>query len=261
MEDKNKIRIKKIIKKVAITFGIIFLAFVVLTVVVGVNSDKIEEWANDTTISTTIVTTTENKTTTTIKQTTETNTTTTELSTKITTTEKATETTTGNSYSYDNLQKVFLAITPKTTIKDVYSFIKRYDFCYSSKEYRGSKTTCYRLAYNDDVAKQSYGETGDSIEITFDTDGILKYAVYFNTKAFYSDDIYNAILYVSGTYWDFSENGMDGDYSGYYGHKQDFKNDDGITIKYKNGNSKKTDYYSFDSAISVINLIIDNGSK
>ncbi|MDE6124143.1 MAG: hypothetical protein K2G22_02805 [Eubacterium sp.] len=81
MENKNyKTRIKKAIKRVAIVFSVVFLAFIVLTVVIGLNSDKIEEWANDTTNSTSITAITENNTTPT-----------TESSTKITTTNNTTE--------------------------------------------------------------------------------------------------------------------------------------------------------------------------
>lgn len=168
-----------------------------------------------------------------------------------------------NNYSYDNLQKVFLEITPDTTPDDVLKFAQQYNLCYSEKQYFTSKSICYKLAYSDDIAKFKYPETGDHIEFDFDMsdNNRLKNAEYFNNNAYCYGDISSAVLYVSGGYWDFKDGSMDGDYSGYYGHKQDLKNDDGIIIKYTNGTSKQTDYYTFDSSKSVINCIIDNSEK
>lgn len=166
-------------------------------------------------------------------------------------------------YTYDNLQKIFLEITPNTTPNDVMAFAKQYNLSYSEEYYRGSHSICYKLAYNDEVAKFKYPETGDYIEIDFNTDNnSLQTAEYFNTNAFCYDhnEIYSALLYVSGTHWDFRSKDMDGNYSGYYGHTDSSKKD-GIVIKYTNGNEIKTNYYSFDSAKSIINRIIDNAEK
>lgn len=166
-------------------------------------------------------------------------------------------------YSYDNLQKVFLEITPDTTPNDVMGFAQQYNLSYSENIYRGSHSICYKLAYNDEVAKFKYPETGDYIEIDFNTDNSsLQTAEYFNADAFCYDynEIYLALLYVSGTHWDFRSEGMDGDYVGYYGQTGSSEKD-GIVIKYTNGNETKTNYYSFDSAKSIINCIIDNAEK
>lgn len=254
MNDK-KSRIKKTVKKLVIVVVTLFVAFVIFCIAITANYDKIEKWVNEnapdetTPISTTVIETT-------TKLETTTNTTTIKPTT---TTEVITTTTrTPTKYAYDNLQKVFLDITPNTTENDVQKYIKTYSLCNSKKEYKGSKSVCYKLAYNEQVALQSHADTGDYIEITFGTNGKLKYAEYFNTNAFHKDCIGKALLYISGTYYDFREDGMDGDYSGYYGEKYDFKNDNGVVIKYTNGNSTETDYYKFNSAESVIQCIIDN---
>lgn len=163
---------------------------------------------------------------------------------------------------YDQLQQLFLNISVDLTEDEWVSIITDSGLPNTSKEYKGSKAITYKIAYEEDVATQYKAKTGDYIEATFSMeDGSLKYAEYFNAQAWYNSEIYQAVLYVKGTYWDFRETGMDGDYSGYYGHKQDFKNEDGIVIKYTNGNEAKTNYFLFESVEELIQCIIENAQK
>ena len=151
----------------------------------------------------------------------------------------------------DKLQKVFLSIDKDTTEDEVLDLITEYGLESTVEEYNGRpKSRNYSIAFEADVALQKYAESGDSLEVSFDkNNGSILYAEYFNEESFK-----NAIYYNYGTYWDFREDEPDNAYSGYYYHKPgDTKG--GITIKYSNGNSKETGYYSVDSAELALSYI------
>lgn len=107
--DNKKTKIKRILKKIGIAIGVLFIAFIILCIVVGVNADKIDKWASEnTTESTTSITTTEKETTTEP---------TTAITTTATTTEKATTTKpTTEDKTSGNADKVLYGDLISTTI-------------------------------------------------------------------------------------------------------------------------------------------------
>ena len=152
---------------------------------------------------------------------------------------------------YDDIQKMFLAIDKDTTEDDLLKLIEEYEVAYTAEDYNGTpKKRCYNIAFEEGAALQRYANPGDTLEVSFDkNDGTILYAEYFNEESFK-----NAIYYNYGTYWDFREDAPDNAYTGYYYHKPgDTKG--GITIKYSNGNSKETGYYSVDSAEKALSHI------
>lgn len=145
---------------------------------------------------------------------------------------------------YDDLQKMFLEIDKDITEDDLLKLIEEYEVAYTAEDYNGTpKKRCYNIAFEEGVALQRYADSGDTLEVSFDkNDGTILYAEYFNDEAFM-----DAIYYNYGTYWDFREDEPGNTYSGYYYYKPgDTKG--GITMKYSNGNTKETGYYSVDSA-------------
>lgn len=153
---------------------------------------------------------------------------------------------------YDNLQKVFLAVSKGTTENELLRLIEEYGLEYTAQDYNGTpKTNHYKLAYEHGVALQKYADSGDSLEISFNKeDGSLLYAEYFNQASFM-----NAIHYSYGTYWDFREKYPDNSYSGYYYYKPgDTKG--GITIQYNNGNSSETGYHDVSSGEDALANIL-----
>ena len=153
--------------------------------------------------------------------------------------------------TYDELQNIFLSVDKDTTEDDILNLVEEYGLEYTVEEYNGRpKSRNYCIAFEADVALQKYADSGDVLEVSFDkNDGLILYAEYFNEESFK-----NAIYYNYGTYWDFREDAPDNAYTGYYHHKPgDTKG--GITIKYSNGNSKETGYYSIDSAEKALSHI------
>lgn len=145
---------------------------------------------------------------------------------------------------YDDLQKMFLEIDKDITEDDLLKLIEEHGVAYTAEDYNGTpKERCYNIAFEEGAALQRYADSGDTLEVSFDkNDGTILYAEYFNDEAFM-----DAIYYNYGTYWDFREDEPGNTYSGYYYYKLgDTKG--GITMKYSNGNTKETGYYSVDSA-------------
>ena len=145
---------------------------------------------------------------------------------------------------YDELQNIFLSVDKDIKEDDILNLIEEYGLEYTVEEYNGTpKERNYSIAFEADVALQKYAEAGDCIEVSFDkNDGTILYAEYASEES-----SKNAVYYNYGTYWDFREDVPDNAYTGYYYHEPgDTKG--GITIKYSNGNSKETGYYSVDSA-------------
>ena len=152
---------------------------------------------------------------------------------------------------YDDLQKMFLEIDKDITEDELLKLIEEHGVAYTAEDYNGTpKERCYNIAFEEGAALQRYADPGDTLEVSFDkNDGTILYAEYFNEESFK-----NAIYYNYGTYWDFREDAPDNAYTGYYYHKPgDTKG--GITIKYSNGNSKETGYYSVDSAEKALSHI------
>ena len=156
--------------------------------------------------------------------------------------------------NYDELQKVFLAITTDTKEEDVKKLIDEYDLKYTVNEYAGTspKELNYKLAYDMDVAYQDHAKTGDNVEITFnEDDGSLLYTEYFNKNSWMT-----AIFYSYGIYWDFCEEEKSNAYTGYYYYKSG-DSDGGIKITYSNGNSKETGYHSVSSAEDALLKVLE----
>lgn len=152
---------------------------------------------------------------------------------------------------YDDLKKMFLEITTKTTEDEINDLIKEYGLEFTVEDYNGTpKESKYRIAYDDKVALQKYGDSGESLEVTFSKeDGSLLIAEYFNEASFME-----AILYNYGVYWDFREDTPNNEYTGYYYHKPG-ETEGGITMKYNNGNSYETGYHSVSNAKEALESI------
>lgn len=163
-----------------------------------------------------------------------------------------------NMYEYDELQTIFLSITPDTNIEEIEKVIAESALCYTCKEYNkssGGKSISYKIAYTDGVAKQSHADSGDYLDIDFDKEnGKLMTAEYFNQKSFNS-----ALLYCYGVWWDFRNSNAE-DYSGFYlidRHTEE----SGLTIKYTNGNEAETYYFPYETSEEVIQHIINFGEQ
>lgn len=85
---------------------------------------------------------------------------------------------------YDSLQTIFLSVSDSFTASDLMDLVSEYDLVYMEKEYTDSTT--YKVAYSDDVAKQSHATDGDNLKFSFNEDGILNSAEYFNEGLFVS---------------------------------------------------------------------------
>ncbi len=80
---------------------------------------------------------------------------------------------------YDTLQKIFLTVSDSFTEADLVAAIEENDLSYTSKEYTGSNSLVYKIAYNEDVSTQSHADTGSYLQFHFDTDtNALNYAEY-----------------------------------------------------------------------------------
>lgn len=158
-------------------------------------------------------------------------------------------------YSYDILQTFFLSIGENTTTEDVEKLVSDNGLEHTLEHYNGGVKT-YQIAYTEGASHQSYADPGDYIEISFDEEMPCKIRVaqyVQNDKAGYS-----AVYYNHGTFWDFSDSDkMDGDYTGYY-ISNAFGNDEGIIIKYTNGNEAKTNYFKYDSAEILLQKVLDH---
>lgn len=153
---------------------------------------------------------------------------------------------------YDDLQKMFLEIDKDITEDELLKLIEEHGVAYTAEDYNGTpKERCYNIAFEEGAALQRYADSGDTLEVSFDkNDGTILYAEYFNNEAFM-----DAVYYNYGTYWDFREDEPGNTYSGYYYYKPgDTKG--GITMKYSNGNSKETGYYSVGSAEDALGHIL-----
>lgn len=151
-------------------------------------------------------------------------------------------------YSYDDLQKIFLSITPKTTLDDFVKTINKYDVEEIHQEYNamdrkhGRTEMVYKVAYDSYVALHSHAETGDYVYVTFYEDNSLKDAEYFNANAWHHDDydVYSAFLETNDSSSIIGKAGYFGKY---------FKS------------PTESDYKEFNSGNSVVNYIIDNAEK
>ena len=175
-----------------------------------------------------------------------------EITTEETTTEDITEQTTENiietettEIEKNKLQIIFTMLTPETTIEDVKNFIDEFSLNYTMGEYSDSIT--YKIAYSEEAAKQKYAKEDKYLKIDFDNENeVFMYATYSN------HDGNITLFYNYGTYYDLREKAPQNPYSGYYYYNL-LDADNGITIKYSNGNSVKTKYHPCENAEDALN--------
>ena len=161
-------------------------------------------------------------------------------------------------YTYDDLQKLFISITDKTTKDEVNQYIADNGLSHTEEEYNGSnggKELNYQIAYTDGAALQKYADPGDYLEISFDeSNDTLQYAQYVMEGS-----VYTALYYNYGTWYDFRES-TPGKYTGHY-NIDPLGDDDGIEITYDNGNKTKTKYHLRKSSKKAINYVLKNKDK
>lgn len=160
-------------------------------------------------------------------------------------------------YNYDALQSIFMEITKDTTTEELWALISENDLPVTLEEYNGGKVV-FRVAYTEGAAAQKRADSGDYLEIAFDKigDNSMSNENRIMTVEYANDSWVSALLYVYGTWFDFRED-KESEYSGYY-IIDHFAKEDGITIKYDNGNETTTDYFKHNSAEEVIQEMIDS---
>ncbi len=159
-------------------------------------------------------------------------------------------------FEFDILQTIFSGIDQNTTVSNIETLISQYSLAYTVENYNGSnivrKKTTYKIAYTEGSASQRYADSGDYIEVAFNkSDDSILYAVYSNVKSWKSALFYNYGIWFSFQFDSPSE------YTGYY-IVAPFEKEDGIVIKYDNGNETTTDYFKCNSAEDSIKAVIDD---
>lgn len=186
-----------------------------------------------------------------IVATTETEATTTEITTITTTTTTIIETTT-NLSEYDALQIAFMTLSFDSHMADIEKIIEESNLEFTKENYNEKLT--YALAYDENVARQKRGFSGDCLEIIFSReDGSLMYAEYTKRT---SNKLMNALLYNYGTYWDFRFETPQNQYSGYYYYRSGDMSEHGIVFQYDNGNSHETSYHPCNDAEEALKNVL-----
>lgn len=154
-------------------------------------------------------------------------------------------------YEYDVLQSLFLEISADTTAEELEAEIEASGLYYSAQEYKSSIK--YVISDFEGAAAQTRKAPGDYMDVSFNPENnALQFAQYVNESC----AGYSALFYLCGPHYDFNSAATSNDYSGYYIFDA-LSKEDGITIEYSNGHSKTTDYFLYDSAETVINLVIE----
>lgn len=163
-----------------------------------------------------------------------------------------------NKKKYDALQRVFIAINKDTSIEELNTLISDNNLHFTTQEYNDDSwtTLIYKIAYTDGVALQKYADSGDNLEVAFsNNNNILEYAVYNKEQ-----NGKEVIFYNFGTWYDFRETEPNNKYSGYYfidnSTAEKMFDENGIKIKYSNGNVGKTNYYAYNSAEDVLDKLL-----
>ena len=160
-------------------------------------------------------------------------------------------------YEFDVLQNCFISISENTTIDDILSYVEENSLFCTVKETTIDKTVHYKIAYTEGVARQSYADSGDCLEISFDmaNNGTILHAQYENIRLYQR----TALFYNYGTWYKFSNQNAE-DYSGYYLVKTDVNSSfdaEGIVVKYNNGRETNTSYFLYSSPEEVIESILE----
>lgn len=169
---------------------------------------------------------------------------------EVTTEPDVTETSEPVVYEYDILQKLFLQINDTTRMEHIEEFAKEYELPYTAEKYNGGRMT-YCVAFKKEVSLQSYGESGESVSITFNkSENTVMHCEY-------SDGISSGICiyYVNGVYWDFRD-GMDDSTKGYYWYQPGSSATDGAVLKFKNGYEEQSRYYKVKSGEEALNSVL-----
>lgn len=161
-------------------------------------------------------------------------------------------------YEFDTLQTAFIKIDEKTTILDIETLISQQSLPFTAQDYNSSnkigQITTYKIAYTEGSALQRYADSGDYLEISFKkSDGTILNAEYCTPK---SDK--SALFYNYGVWFSLSFDSP-GDYTGYYAIAP-LEKENGIIIKYENGNETKTNYFKCESAETSMKTVIDSFS-
>ena len=159
-------------------------------------------------------------------------------------------------FEFDALQNGFISISSNTTVEEVLSFIDENALFYTKQEYNtttGGKTIQYKIAYEKGVSYQSHADSGDYLKISFDldSDNQILNAEYVNSSSIG----YSALFYNYGTWYDFHDTNAE-DYSGYYNVKSLHGKNEGIVVKYANGNEAHTNYFPCSSSEEAIENIL-----
>ena len=160
----------------------------------------------------------------------------------------ATETEVKNTITYDKLQTLFLTIDESTKLSDVESLAEQSDLFYTEETYSGNQT-CIQVAYTEGASLQKYSDSGDYLKVIYDEYMSFEYMQYCKETSAQS-----ALYYQYGDFFDFSED-EPGEYSGCY-IVDPFGKNEGITITYTNGNTKKTNYFLHDSKEALLSKIM-----
>lgn len=139
-------------------------------------------------------------------------------------------------FEYDSLQKLFLMLNENTFKEKVIEYAEKNNLYYELTYHKDG----IKVAKKKGVELHRYAESGDYVFIEFSRDN------YKLTSASYSKYLNTSILGVSAHYivetWGFPR-----EYKGHY--ISDFsKREQGIEVKYSNGNISKTDYFKKNNA-------------
>lgn len=157
------------------------------------------------------------------------------------------------SVNANDIDKIFLAMTPEITEEQFVSMIEQSGLSYQSKEFQGSKSIHYRVAYNESTSTFWRADSQQCIEASFTKkdrdyeDGTFEYAE-MNMGFMVMD----GFIYHHGTYWTI-QNSLD---AGYYTVAD--VNDRETYIKYNSAEECLSALYdgasiTVDSSSSVVN--------
>lgn len=146
---------------------------------------------------------------------------------------------------YDDLQNLFVRITPDSLPEDILSMISEYGLSYTEKTY--SKAYTIKIVYTDGAALQKYADSGDSLEVNFDKRGTqFQYADYSA-----EGHTGTSLLYYGGNFYEMYN--VDESYYGYYYVNSMDSKKRGVKI-----HDHDSYFYRVDDAYSAIDRQLNN---
>lgn len=152
-------------------------------------------------------------------------------------------------HEYDSLQKIFISLNANITEDDLKVMITKESLSHSQKVYSGNEKI-YIIAYEKECTVERHAKPGDYLSISFDSKGKIKNGEYYKTGG-----LSTALYYNHGVWWKFADDVPSNKYTGWYIIRYGEK-ENGIKIRYSNGNSSKTNYYPCGSAEEALNGIL-----